>query len=346
VDYIATDCVYDAKHMTAYSSPWPRRLMTVPLFSLLFLVFAALIIPLSVLALLFDTLCWLLHRKSAVLRMLWLLGSYFAAEFVGILALSWVWFSAGFGPGRSQNLHDKTAAIQQKWAGFLFWAVRNIYNLSVEIEGQEQVSPGPILVFIRHSSMVDTVLPVVFISNQHQITLRYVLKRELLWDPCLDIAGLHRLRNYFVDRKNANREEEFVQIAALAQNMAPNEGTLIYPEGTRFSARKLASIQEKLRGTPDGEWAQQLHCVLPPKLGGINALLNAAPQCDLVFMAHYGLELASHWSSIWQGALLGKTISIKFWRISAAHIPKEQELRKQWMQQQWLSLDEWLLSKQ
>ena len=328
----------------ANKSHWPRRLLSIPLFSLLFFALTILLVPLSVLALLFDLVCWGLKQKSAVLRMLGVIWSYLAAEVVGVLALAGAWVFAGVGPKRSERLFHQTAIIQQSWAGFLLWAVQHIYRMEVQVEGQEQVAPGPILVFIRHSSMVDTMLPVAFISKQQNIILRYVLKRELLWDPCIDIAG-QRLRNYFVDRQNANREEEFAQIASLAQGMSASEGTIIYPEGTRFSARKLASIQEKLRGTPDGEWAQQLHCTLPPKLGGVQALLDAAPEADVVFMAHYGLELASHWSSIWQGALLDQTISLKFWRVSRAQIPVDKELRKQWMHQQWLVLDQWVLSK-
>ena len=330
--------------MTANTSHWPRRLISIPLFSLLFFVLTILLLPLGILALVFDLFCWSIKQKSAVFRMLGVVWSYLAAEVVGVLALLWAWLSAGFGPRRSERLFRKTAAIQQRWAGFLFWAVQHIYRVSVRVEGHEQVEPGPILVFIRHSSMVDTMLPVAFISKQHNLILRYVLKRELLWDPCIDIAG-QRLRNYFVDRQSANREEEFAQIAALAKGMSASEGTIIYPEGTRFSARKLASIQKKLHGTPDGEWAQQLRGTLPPKLGGIYAMLDAAPEADVLFMAHYGLELASHWSSVWQGALLDQTISLKFWRVPRAQIPADKEQRKQWIQQQWLALDQWVLSK-
>jgi 1-acyl-sn-glycerol-3-phosphate acyltransferase len=330
--------------MIANKSHWPRRFVSIPLFSLLFFVLTLLLVPLSILALLFDLVCWGIKQKSAVLRMLGVLWSYLAAEFVGILALAGAWLFAGFGPKRSERLSHQTAAIQQSWAGFLLWAVQHIYRVEVQVEGQEQVAPGPILVFIRHSSMVDTMLPVAFISKQQNILLRYVLKRELLWDPCIDIAG-QRLRNYFVDRQSANREEEFAQIAALAKGMSTSEGTIIYPEGTRFSTKKLGGIQEKLRGTPDGEWAQQLHCTLPPKLGGVQALLEAAPEADIIFMAHYGLELASHWSSVWQGALLDQTISLKFWRVSRAQVPIDKEQRKHWVHQHWLALDQWVFSK-
>ena len=38
-----------------------------------------------------------------------------------------------------------------------------------------------------------------YVSRRYHLRLRYVLKRELLWDPCLDIVG-QRVPNIFVDR--------------------------------------------------------------------------------------------------------------------------------------------------
>jgi hypothetical protein len=39
--------------------------------------------------------------------------------------------------------------------------------------------------------------PAAIISARHGIRLRWVMKRELLWDPCLDIVG-NRLPNAFI----------------------------------------------------------------------------------------------------------------------------------------------------
>ena len=55
--------------------------------------------------------------------------------------------------------------------------------------------------------MGDTVLPVVFFALPTGVRLRYVLKRELLFDPCLDIVG-QRLPNYFARRGAGATEQE------------------------------------------------------------------------------------------------------------------------------------------
>jgi hypothetical protein len=53
---------------------------------------------------------------------------------------------------------------------------------------------------LRHASIGDTLLASALVGRPHGIFwLRYVLKRELLWDPCLDVVG-NRLPHVFVDR--------------------------------------------------------------------------------------------------------------------------------------------------
>jgi 1-acyl-sn-glycerol-3-phosphate acyltransferase len=325
-------------------SAWSRRLLSVSGLALVFVLLTLLSPVLCAAALLFDVVRWLGKQKSATSRMLAMLWFYLGAELVGVLSLIWVWFAAGVGAKRSERLLQKTAFVQQAWTASLLWFVQKLYRAPLSVEGEENIQPGPLLVLIRHSSLVDTLLPVVLLSKRHQILMRYVLKRELLWDPCLDIAG-NRLPNYFVDRQSENREEEFAGIATLAKDLTANDGVLIYPEGTRFSPKKLAKIQEKLAGTPEGDWAQRYHCLLPPKIGGVSALLDANPGADVLLMAHHGLEKVSHWRSVWQGELVGQTISVKLWRIARAEIPAEREARKLWLHEQWLALDEWLLSK-
>ena len=59
------------------------------------------------------------------------------------------------------------------------------------------VAGGPLIVFIRHSSTIDTLIPTELITRRHGLKLRFVMKTELLADPCLDVAG-HWVPNYFV----------------------------------------------------------------------------------------------------------------------------------------------------
>ena len=70
--------------------------------------------------------------------------------------------------------------------------------------GTRSIAPGPVVLMMRHASLVDTLLPTVLVLRRHRIRLRYVLKRELLWDPALDLAG-NVLPNYFLDRASTRR---------------------------------------------------------------------------------------------------------------------------------------------
>ena len=40
---------------------------------------------------------------------------------------------------------------------------------------------------LRHAGIADTIIPRVFYAIPQQVRLRYVLKKELLMDPCLDL---------------------------------------------------------------------------------------------------------------------------------------------------------------
>ena len=231
-------------------------------------VAATLLIPfLAVLAFVFDAFRLATgHRRFVALRLTVIGWVYLAAEVVGIAALGALWvLSAG---GRARGFFiSGTYAIQRWWAGTLFSVIRTLFGLRVEVEGADEVSPGPIIVFMRHASIIDNLLPSALITAAHGIKLRYVLKKELLADPALDVAG-SRLPNYFVDR-TVGGTTEVAAIKNLGMGLAADEGVLIYPEGTRFTPerreRALARLEEK-----DPELlnrARALTSVLPPRTG-------------------------------------------------------------------------------
>jgi 1-acyl-sn-glycerol-3-phosphate acyltransferase len=95
---------------------------------------------------------------------------------------------------------------------------------------------------MRHASILDTLLPSVYVRGLTQWRVRYILKQELLLDPCLDIVG-NALPNYFVDR-TGHRQREFEGIRALVKDLG-DDGVLVYPEGTRFSEEKLVRAQTR-----------------------------------------------------------------------------------------------------
>lgn len=305
---------------------------------------ATLTLPLLVVvALLYDLAALAMGKHHFMALRLTLMGwLYLCTEILGIIALGGLWLgSAG---GRIRRLFvGGTYAVQRWWAGALYRAVRTIFALQVEIVGSEVLAPGPIIVFMRHASIVDNLLPSALITAPHRIKLRYVLKRELLSDPALDIAG-SRLPNYFVDRQSADTGSEVDAIRLLGSGLGVDEGVLIYPEGTRFTTERRTRVLERLQASnPElHERAAAMRTVLPPRLGGPLALLDAKPAADVVVAAHSGLDGFSHTRQILGGGLVGATIRVRFRRYSHDDLPTEPAQRAEWLYDRWAEVDSWI----
>lgn len=285
----------------------------------------------------------LIRRKRLVaVRCTAMLAVYLACEVAGIAASIALWLArhtVGIAPERWVDLHYD---VQRCWASSLFAAARAIFSLDLEIEGEDAVQGGPLLVFIRHASLADTLLPANILANRHGYRLLYVLKRELLWDPCLDLVG-NRLPNVFVRRGASDGAREIDAIRRLAVGLEPRHGVLIYPEGTRFTPpkRERALARLEARHPERLEQARQLRNVLPPHLGGPLALLETGTRADVLFLAHTGLEGAATAGDIWRGALVGRTIRIKLWRVPRAEIPAGRAERTAWLDREWSRVDDW-----
>jgi 1-acyl-sn-glycerol-3-phosphate acyltransferase len=279
-----------------------------------------------------------LRRCSfVVLRLLMFFWAYLTTELLGLTAAAGIYLIT---PGNIERRHDLFFRLECWWGSSLFRSISRCLSLSTSIEGDEQILPGPVLVFIRHASIIDTAIPVAFISNATGLRLRYVFKRELLVDPCIDVAG-HASPNYFIDR-GGSAHEELAGIRSLAENLG-NEGVLLYPEGTRFTERKKQIALQRLAKThPDlVPMAESYDYCLPPKPGGALTLLDAAPQADVLIVAHRGLEGLAEVTDLLSGAIVGKEVQVRIWRIKAADIPEGDD-RRRWLFDCWKRVDDFV----
>lgn len=323
-----------------------RRLRTIPPRVLGLLLVTALFPALLVLALLVDVgrrLAFGIPPTAA--RLLAFLWVYLAAEVIGLAAMAAAW-GLSFGGRRETALQRMTLRLQQLWAGALFGAVRRLFGLRLEVAGAEAIAPGPVIVLVRHASIVDNLLPSVLIARPHGIRLRYILKRELLADPCLDVAG-RRLPNYFV-RRGTGEAAEVERVHSLARGLEPDEGVLIFPEGTRFTPerrqRAISRIGERDSGL--AERARRLRHLLPPRLGGVGALLDGAPDADVLVIAHRGFDGLRLISDIWRGGLVHLTVSVRITRVPRSAVPTEDGARAIWLYDLWQDVDDWLEESQ
>jgi 1-acyl-sn-glycerol-3-phosphate acyltransferase len=218
------------------------------------------------------------------------------------------------------------------------------FGLNFIDEGTSAIPPGPILLLSRHASMIDTMLPSRYVVKPHGIKLRYVLKKELLIDPALDIGG-NRLPNYFIDRRGS-AQAEMAALRELATGLAADEGVLIYPEGTRYSEEKRVRYSRHWghQGGPIGEIVAGFRRVLPPKPGGTLALLDASA-ADVVVLAHRGLEGFARVKDMWSGGLVGTTVELRFWRVPRNAIPSDDDSRLRWLFDLWADVDAWVTAE-
>lgn len=317
-----------------------RRLITIPAAFVAWLCFSAAL-PLVVPAALIDAI----GRRTSLARALLFFWIWTAAEAGGLVACGLLLLVAGPWNGTSEARYQAlNRALQRSWAALLLGSMTRLYALEVEVEDGDAPGPGPILLLVRHANTADTLLPMILVALPHRLALRYVMKEELLWDPCLDVVG-HRIPNVFVRRGSEDPAAEAARIGALARGMTSSDGVAFFPEGTRFSpgrrARRLAELAE--RGDARAlAAAEALERTLLPHTRGTFALLDAAPHADVVLCGHMGFEVARDARSLFDRALVGRTIRVRFWRHPAASIPTDPDARTAWLYARWAELDAWV----
>ena len=313
-----------------------RRLVTIPR-TVFAWVALTLSLPLLLLvAAVIDIARQLISRKPWVGTRLVLIAWVYLAAQVGVITFAGVqWLvSLVFGSQAAAKRRDWSYALQSWWVDTIMASMSGLFRLEFIVNGAEEVAPGPIIVLFRHVSIMDNLLPHVFVSKPNGIRLRWVLKQELLSDPALDIGG-NRMPNYFVDRASDDPATERDNIAALADGIDANGGILLFPEGTRFSAERREKRMRRL-----AERDPELHDllvghdqVLPPRTGGVLALLDRG--MDVVVGAHGGFEDLRGIKEIWSRAPVGKTITLTFRRFPAGSIPTDPTEQKRWLYATW-----------
>lgn len=323
---------------------WVRRAISIPL-----LIFggAVLVGVFPVLACVLPAVDLFRDRRFPLIRAYAVLVFYCIWEAFGITAAFLAWLVSGVWMGRNRARFLRwNYALQRLWVqGFASVGLR-LFSMRLRLE--EDLYPSgenPILLLVRHTSLADTILATYLMRIQKNFRLRYVMKRELLWDPCLDIVG-NRLPNYFVDRGSADTRHEAEAIAALAENLGPEEGVILWPEGTRFSPAKRDRALARIKEAGDVhllELASRFCQVLPPRMRGIAALLERNPGMDVFFCSHTGFEKAASFKDIFGGTMIGREIRARLWGFDAESVPKNPQELKQWVYEKWRLVDDFVV---
>ncbi len=311
--------------------PARRRVITVSIYALAWLALTVL----SPVWLLLCLLLGIIRRRSfIVLRLLIFAWFYFGLE---LFALALVLGVIACSRARERRF-TRLYRLQAWWGTVNLKAAQRLLALDIRVAGAELAVRGPSILLVRHASILDTLLPCTYVQRPYGVRLRYVLKQELLFDPCIDIVG-HALPNYFVDR-GGDTPIELDGIRRLVHDLG-TDGVLVFPEGTRFSPAKRKKALDKLasEGSSFLPAASAMTHVLPPKPGGVLTLLDALPGIDCVIVAHTGLESFAKIKDLLSGAVVGSTVRVQFWRVHARDIPNGDDERLHWLYAQWKDVD-------
>ena len=289
-----------------------------------------------------DIALWVRRRKPwMAVRLLAMLWWFLVGELYGLTGLFWIWAASR---GRdSSRRRGRVYRLKRRWLGSHLAGIRRLFGLRFEIEGLELAGPGPILMMIRHASIIDNTLPDVIVGGAHRLGFRFVIKRELQMLPTIDIGG-RWVPTLFVRRASGDTEAELERMRALTVNLSADEGLLIYPEGTRWTPEKLARAQAIIaeRQPEIAPLANRLRHLLPPRLGGALVLLESSRGADVVIFGHVGLDGFEYISDIWSGGLVGTTVRLKFWRFPASDVPYDRAELVAWLYDRWQELDDWI----
>lgn len=322
----------------AASPKWRRRAITIPGYCFAFAILA-LLLPLAIPFLLLVDI--FLRNGFTSTRLYLLALAYLGCEVCGVVvsAVLFIRWRLSRSPARDAFIANNFR-LQWWWGRTLAGALFRILRVRLTVHAPFEYHGRPILVFARHASFIDSLLPNLLVAAEHRIQLRYVLKKQLLWDPCLDIVG-NRIPNCFLER-GGHTEEDVEKIRRLADGLGSRGGVLIFPEGTRFTPEKKARIlgQFREKGETDSlDRAELLQHLLPPRLAGTLALLEHAGEADCVFCAHAGLEALTNIRALLSGALRERQVHVSFRTVPRENIPTGINECTEWFHQQWFEVD-------
>jgi 1-acyl-sn-glycerol-3-phosphate acyltransferase len=319
-----------------------RRLRGVSVEVLAFFLLSALSPLLLLGAAVVDLSLWLKRRKPwMAVRLLAMAWWFLLGELYGLLGLGLIWIASGGRDGARRR--ERVYKLKRRWLISHLAGIRTLFGLRFEVEDLELAGPGPVLVMIRHASIIDNALPDAILGRAHGLGFRFIIKRELEMLPTIDIGG-RWVPTLFVRRASGNTAEQLERMAGLSVNLSESDGLLIYPEGTRWTPEKLAHAKQVIaeRQPEISMLADRLQNLLPPRLGGTIELLQSARDADVVIFGHVGLDGFEYISDIWSGGLVGGTVRLKFWRFAASEVPIDRDELIAWLYARWQELDDWI----
>jgi 1-acyl-sn-glycerol-3-phosphate acyltransferase len=157
---------------------------------------------------------------------IWLRSFIFTAFlFLSILPYSLMVIVAGLLSGTYQY------TVARHWATTNLRMLHKICGLTYTVEGLENIPRQNCVVYIKHQSVFETILPFTIFPFQS-----FVLKRELMWVPILGWA-LRFIQPIAIDRSSGGTAVKQV-VRQGRERLSEGRWIIIFPEGTRMAPGK------------------------------------------------------------------------------------------------------------
>jgi 1-acyl-sn-glycerol-3-phosphate acyltransferase len=289
----------------------------------------------------------LLPGRRRPLRILWVATVYLTCEVLLLVVMFGLWLASGCGWRlRTPYFEGIHYDLVQGTMWVFFREARRVLRLRIETEGPTPAAhPGrPILVCCRHAGPGDSFVLIHTLMAWYDREPRVVLKDTLAWDPAIDVL-LNRIPARFITPNPADGERLDEQIASLATGLDENDAFVIFPEGGNFTPERRQRAIDRLRRMGMERMARRaermIH-VVAPRPGGFLAALDAAPDADVVLVAHTGLDHLVTVADIWRELPMDKRIVMRWWQVPHDEIPEGRDERIEWLFAWWERIDAWI----
>jgi 1-acyl-sn-glycerol-3-phosphate acyltransferase len=278
-------------------------------------------------------------------RLLWVAVLHLTLETILLTELFGLWIASGFGAYIRRPFFERIHYdLMQSYLVVFFREARRVLRLKIETVGPTpDAMPGhPLLVFCRHAGVGDSFSIMYALMHWYRREPRIVLKATLAWDPALGVM-LTRLPNRFISPGGGR--DLAAEVGELARNLDENDAFVIFPEGGNFTARRRTRAIARLRRSGRQQMAEQaerMRHVLAPQPGGVLAALEAAPEADVLLVAHTGLDHLDSVADIWRELPMDKRLLMGWWRVPREEIPSGKEQQIAWLFERWRQIDGWV----
>lgn len=323
---------------------WLRRLILAPFVFVLCLALIAISPVFFIGAVIADVF---VPGSWRTLRMVTFAVFYLGMEVIGLSAMLVLWVRFGFGTKlKTERAVEVHYLFMTWWLLRMYRAVSKLFGLRINIEERPTPQPGPILVFCRHAGPGNSLMLIGTMMIAYKRRPRIVMLAKLQWDPLFDSMG-NRLPNRFITHNKKDSDRYVTTIGELATGLRDQDAFVLFPEGKDFKQhlrlRAIAYLREK-GFDRHAERAEEMVNVLPPRHRGPLAAITAAPEADVVFVAHSVLEEIGSFKELWRRIPLPYPVDAQYWRLPPSEVPHTEDQCIEWLYGWWDHIDDWIES--